>query len=184
MTEVAEHTHHDKNEGVVNGAVGKAPEKAIPVDVEGDEGALNGGEERGEEVDFEEERQIVGDEDEDEDDEYEVEEEEEGGGTYEPEGEEEEEEVQDHRGTNTLTHLLLGNPNAPADDDDVDDVDDEDDEVDENDDEDDDDDYVDNPAPPAVVEAPEPISRKRSIQEVVEDDADDAEPQGSKKVKA
>jgi len=104
-----------------------------------------------EEIDDEEERQIAGDE-EDED---------------EGEGEQQ----------STLTHLLIGNPNgvekeAEYEKDDEDEGDDDDDD----DDEDEDDEYVEEEDDTAQ---PNPLNKKRSIDEVV-----DKEDQGSKKIKA
>jgi len=145
----ATEVNHESSKEVQNGTHAKEP------------GAIDtfGGEEEEsddydeEEADYEEERQIAGDEDDDE-----AEEEEEG------EGEE------DNQGKDTLTHLLLGNPSAPVEGDDVDDDEDVEDE-----DEDEDEEYVEED----VFMAPT-TAKKRSIDEVVDED----DSQGSKKVKA
>ncbi|KAF8167324.1 hypothetical protein B0H34DRAFT_669801 [Crassisporium funariophilum] len=143
VTDVAE----EEPQGVINGSIGKEPGVTTTVDAEGEEGEESD-EYDDEEADYEEEKQIVGDEDDDEDD--------------------EEDDEDDGGDKNGLTHLLLGNPNEPVD---GDDIDDEEDEADA--DEDEDEDYP-------IPEAPATINKKRSIDEV----ADEEDAQESKKVKA
>jgi hypothetical protein len=144
MTSATE-VNHESSDELLNGTLGKEP-GAIDT-FEGEEEESDDYDEE-EEADYEEERQIVGDEDDEEQ-------------------EEEEEGEEDNQGKDTLTHLLLGNPNAPVE---VDDVDDEEDEA-----EDEDDEYAEEGA--YTVPA---SSKKRSIDEVTDED----DSQGSKKVKA
>jgi len=139
-------------DGVTNGGLERRVEDTEFEDNEGEES------DEYEEIDDEEERQVAGDEDEDED-----------------EGEEVD------KGTNTLTHLLLGNTNGATVENkaEYEDADEDADDGDDDDDDDDDDEYVedgegDYAAPPI------PLNKKRSIDEVV----DEEDSQGSKKIKA
>jgi len=150
MSEVTSATtaNHDTPDGVLNGTLGKETGVTTTVDVEGGEEEEESDDyDEDEEADYEEERQVVGDEDDDEE-------------------EEEEEGEANHQGTNTLTHLLIGNPNAPVDGDDIDDEEDE---------EDEDEEYAED-----QDEVAPPSSKKRGIDEV----ADEDDSQGAKKVKA
>ncbi|KAF9567746.1 hypothetical protein CPC08DRAFT_719086 [Agrocybe pediades] len=154
VTQRGEKAEHP--EGVLNGTVGQHKGEVETVEVEGDgEGEESDDyEEEGEgDVDYDEEKQVVGDED-DEDDE---------GEDDDGEGEGEDDVEEDNGQQNGLTHLLLGNPNAPVSGDDI---------GDEEDEEDDDDEYTEEPVAPSA--------KKRGIDEV----ADDEDGQGAKKVKA
>ncbi|KAF8808157.1 hypothetical protein BYT27DRAFT_7190275 [Phlegmacium glaucopus] len=151
MSEAAE-LNQDGQESVTNGSLEKRIGDAEPAEVEGDEGEES---DNYEEIDDEEERQIVGDEDDEEDEGEEVE-------KQEP---------------NTLTHLLLANTNGATAENEAEYEEEYDEEIDEGDD-DDDDEYVEEDEDYAAP--PNPLTKKRSIDEV----ADDETSQGSKKLKA
>jgi len=146
MSEVASATdvNHEASDGVLNGGLEKQP----VTHVEGEEEESDDYDEE-EEADYEEDRQIVGDEDDDQE-------------------QEEEEEGEENQGKDTLTHLLLGNPNAPVEGDEIDDEEDEE-------EEEDDDEYIEEAGDVAPTGG-----KKRSIDEV----ADEDDSQGSKKAKA
>jgi len=125
-----------------------SPEKIIgDTEVKGDEGEES---DDYEEIDDEEERQIAGDEE------------------HEGEGEGGQQ--------NTLTHLLIGNPNGPTAENEAE-YEEDDEEDDDDDGDDDDDEYVEEED---YAAHPIPLNKKRPIDEVVDKEA----PQGSKKIKA
>jgi hypothetical protein len=145
MSESVKAVGEGEAHGVINGTSGVEHDKAEHVLQEGGE-EDESDEYDDEEADYEEEKQIVGDEDDEEDEDYE-------------EGDDDDHEGDD-AGKPSMTHLLLGNPNAPVDGDDFDDEEEDDEEED----------YEPEPAVP---------TKKRSREELGEDDAQD-----SKKVKA
>jgi hypothetical protein len=146
MSESVRAVGEDEPQGVINGATGADHDEAER-DLQQGAGDEESDEYDEEEAEYEEEKQIVGDDDDDEDEDYE-------------EGDEEDNEGGEVAGKSSMTHLLIGNPNAP----DGDDFEDED-------EDEDDDEYYQPEAPVAT--------KKRSREELGEDDAQD-----SKKVKA